>query len=71
MSRNIIFVFVITVWLVRFGYYLTTLLISRLHNVGDKMTGEMRMVRENQSTRRKPAPVPLCPPQIPPDLGWA
>jgi hypothetical protein len=25
--------------------------------------------RENESTQRKPAPVPLCPPQIPHDLG--
>jgi hypothetical protein len=25
--------------------------------------------RGNRSTRRKPAPVPLCPPQIPHDLG--
>jgi hypothetical protein len=25
----------------------------------------------NRSTRRKPAPVPLCPPQIPRDLTWA
>jgi hypothetical protein len=27
--------------------------------------GGMRICRENRSTRRKPAPVPLCPPQIP------
>jgi hypothetical protein len=25
----------------------------------------------NQSTQTKPAPVPLCPPQIPHDLTWA
>jgi hypothetical protein len=31
--------------------------------------GEM-IVRGNWSTRRKPAPVPLCPPQIPHDLTW-
>jgi hypothetical protein len=24
----------------------------------------------NRSTRRKPAPVPLCPPQMPHDLTW-
>jgi hypothetical protein len=28
----------------------------------------MRIGRGNQSTRRKPTPVPLCPPQIPYDL---
>jgi hypothetical protein len=33
--------------------------------------GGMRIGRGNQSTRRKPAPVPLCPPQIPHDLIWA
>jgi hypothetical protein len=27
--------------------------------------------RGNRSTRRKPAPVPLCPPQIPYELTWA
>jgi hypothetical protein len=33
--------------------------------------GVMRIGRVNRSTRRKPAPVPLCPPQIPHDLNWA
>jgi hypothetical protein len=31
----------------------------------------MRIGRGNRSTRRKPAPVPLCPPQIPHDLTRA
>jgi hypothetical protein len=31
--------------------------------------GGMRIGRGNRSTRRKPAPVPLFPPQIPHDLG--
>jgi hypothetical protein len=31
--------------------------------------GGMRFGRGNRSTRRKPAPVPLCPPPIPHDLG--
>jgi hypothetical protein len=31
-------------------------------------TGGMRIGRGNRSTRRKPAPVPLCPPQISHDL---
>jgi hypothetical protein len=31
----------------------------------------MRNGRGNRSTRRNPAPVPLCPPQIPHDLTWA
>jgi hypothetical protein len=32
--------------------------------------GGMRIGRGNRSTLRKPAPVPLCPPQIPRDLTW-
>jgi hypothetical protein len=32
--------------------------------------GGMRIGRGNRSTRRKPAPVPLCPPQMPHDLTW-
>jgi hypothetical protein len=31
----------------------------------------MRTGRGNRSTRWKPAPVPLCPPQIPYDLTWS
>jgi hypothetical protein len=30
----------------------------------------MRIGRGNRSTRIKPAPAPLCPPQIPRDLTW-
>jgi hypothetical protein len=33
--------------------------------------GGMRTGRGNLYTRRKPAPVPLCPPEIPHDLTWA
>jgi hypothetical protein len=32
--------------------------------------GGMRIGKGNRSTRRKPAPVPFCPPQIPHDLTW-
>jgi hypothetical protein len=31
----------------------------------DGEIGGMMIARENRSTRRKPAPVPLCPPQTP------
>jgi hypothetical protein len=34
------------------------------------VVGGMRIGRGNRSTRRKPAPVPLWPPQIPHDLTW-
>jgi hypothetical protein len=33
--------------------------------------GGMRIGRGNRSTQRKPAPAPLCPPQIPHNLTWA
>jgi hypothetical protein len=33
--------------------------------------GGMRIGRGNRSARRKPSPVPLCPPQIPRELTWA
>jgi hypothetical protein len=33
--------------------------------------GEMKIDRENRSTRRKPAPAPFCPLQIPLDSTWA
>jgi hypothetical protein len=40
---------------------------------GDYDDGEIGGIigRGNRSTRRKPAAVPLCPPQIPHDLTWA
>jgi hypothetical protein len=38
---------------------------------GRGAVGGMRNGRGNRSTRRKPAPVPLCPQQIPHDLTWA
>jgi hypothetical protein len=33
--------------------------------------GGMRIGRGNRSIRRKPVPVPLCPPQNPHNLIWA
>jgi hypothetical protein len=33
--------------------------------------GGMKIGRGNRSTLRKPAPAPLCPPQIPHDQTWA
>jgi hypothetical protein len=62
---------VMHVFLVR---YLTTLSVSKLYSVDDRMINEyeadgwMKTGRGNQSNRRKPAPVPLSAPQIPHDL---
>jgi hypothetical protein len=36
----------------------------------DREIGGMKIGRGNRSTRRKPAPAPLCPPQIPLDQAW-
>jgi hypothetical protein len=35
------------------------------HDYDDGEIGGMMTGKENRSTRRKPAPVPLCPPQTP------
>jgi hypothetical protein len=57
--------------------YLMTLLVSRLYTANDRMINRyggvegMRSGRGNQSTRRKPAPVPFCPSQNPNELTWA
>jgi hypothetical protein len=44
---------------------------ARMINDECGAAGGMRIGRRNGSTRRKPAPVPFCPPQIPLDLTWA
>jgi hypothetical protein len=36
----------------------------------DGAVGGMRIGRRNRSTRRKPAAMPLCPPQNPHDVTW-
>jgi hypothetical protein len=48
----------------------TTALLYQPRMVGDGDCGEiggMKIGSGNQSTRRKPTPAPLCPPQIPHD----
>jgi hypothetical protein len=50
--------------------------VSRRYNVDDRMINEcgeidgMRIGREDRSSRRKSASVPLCSLQIPHDLTW-
>jgi hypothetical protein len=34
------------------------------------VVGGMKIGKRNRSTLRKPAPIPLCPPQIPNNLTW-
>jgi hypothetical protein len=48
-------------------------LLYHLRMIDDECgaVGGMIIGRRNRSTRRKPAPVPLCSPQIPHDLTWA
>jgi hypothetical protein len=50
-------------------------IVPTLGDYNDGEFGGMMIGKGNQSTRRKPAPVPLCPPQIPyalpgPKLPW-
>jgi hypothetical protein len=50
------------------GTAATTGLLYQPHTIGNGDRGAivgMKIGRGNRSTRRKPAPVPLCPPQIP------
>jgi hypothetical protein len=42
-----------------------------IHDDDYRAIGGIRIGTENGSTRREPAPVPLCPPQIPHDLPRA
>jgi hypothetical protein len=59
-----------------FACYVTTPSVSRIYRVDDWMidedvaVGGMSINSVNISTRRKPAPVALCPPQITPDPTW-
>jgi hypothetical protein len=60
-----------SIFLFRSFGYLTMPLVTKMYSVGDMIINEygevggMRIGRKYQSTRRIPAPVPLCPPQIP------
>jgi hypothetical protein len=52
------------------GFTATTGLLDQPQMIGDGDCGEiggMKIGRGNRSARRKPAPAPLCPPQIPLD----
>jgi hypothetical protein len=42
-------------------------IVPALIDYDDGEFGGMKIGRRNRSTRRKPAPAPLCPPQIPLD----
>jgi hypothetical protein len=50
--------------------------VLRLYSANDDIINEcvavggMRICRGRQSARRRPTPVPLCPPQISHDLTW-
>jgi hypothetical protein len=50
--------------------------VMGLYSVDDRMINECGAVGGkktgwgNQSSQRKPVPVPLCPPQIPHDWTW-
>jgi hypothetical protein len=55
------------------GTAATTGLLYQPRMLGDGDCEEidgMKIGKGNRSTRRKPAPAPLCPPQIPHDQTW-
>jgi hypothetical protein len=57
-----------------FGTAATAVLLYQPRMIDDGdcgAIGELKIGRGNPSTRRKPAPVPLCPPQIPHMLSRA
>jgi hypothetical protein len=57
-----------SIWYV--GHYLIYSTSPRWSMMSVETVGGMRIGRGNWSTRRKPVPVSLCPPQIPDDLHW-
>jgi hypothetical protein len=57
-------------WGGTFGTVANTGLMYQPRMIGDGVCeeiGGMKVGRGNRSTRRKPAPAPLCPPQMPHD----
>jgi hypothetical protein len=71
----LLFFFIVSgVGLSPLGTAATTGLLYQPQIVGDGDCGEiggMKIGRGNRSTLRKPAPAPLCPPQIPHDQTQA
>jgi hypothetical protein len=76
--RTFIFIIIIIFWFLGVGWDhlvrrpLTGLLYQpRMIDDECGAVGGMRIGKENRSILRKPAPVPLCPPQIPHNPTWA
>jgi hypothetical protein len=53
------------------GTAAATGLLYQPQMIDDRDCGATGGMNIDRSTRRNPAPVPLCPPQIPHDLTWA
>jgi hypothetical protein len=71
---NYFFIILSGVRLTPLGTAATTDLLYQPQVIDDGdcgVIGGMKIGGGNQSTRRKPAPVPLCPRRIPHDLTWA
>jgi hypothetical protein len=73
-SRRLVFLFLVSLGGVRLSPLGTSATVGLLYQprmIDDNYgaVGKMRIGRGNRSTGGKPAPVPLCPPQIPHDLG--
>jgi hypothetical protein len=75
VTRRVFFIFLVSLGGVRLSPLGTSATLGLLYQpriIEDDYgaVGGMRIGRGNQSTRRKPDPVPLCSPQIPQDLTW-
>jgi hypothetical protein len=70
MSESLVVPFFISLGGVRLSPLGTSATVGRMIDDDYGALGGMRIGRGNRSTRRKPAPVPLCPPQNPHDLTW-
>jgi hypothetical protein len=69
-NDNLIIIILSGVRLSPLGTAATNVLLTQPHMIDDGDCGPIggsRIGRGNRSTRRKPAPAPLCPPQIPLD----
>jgi hypothetical protein len=76
VERGLFFFFLVSLGGVRLSPLGTSATVGLLYQprmIDDDdygLVGGMRIDRGNQNTRRKPAPVPRCPPQIPHDPNW-
>jgi hypothetical protein len=72
-THSLFIIIIVGVRLSPLGTAATTVLFYQLQIIDDECgaVGGVKIGREKRSTRRKPARVPICPPQIPHEQTWA